>query len=71
MDISDLHSLDFQFLETSEDKLEHRISIKLSDSFSTTNSISLLYWKVDEDQSWIGLTRDNDTGFFINESETN
>ena len=43
--LGDLRSLDFAFLETNDDKLEHRISVELSETFSKADSISLLYWK--------------------------
>ena len=69
--LGDLRSLDFGFLETSGDTLENRISVQLSDSFSAANSISLLYWKEGEDQTWITLVRDNDTKYFTNNAEIN
>jgi hypothetical protein len=69
--LGDLRSLDFAFLETNDDKLEHRISVELSETFSKADSISLLYWKEGEDQNWVTLTRDQNTDNFINASETN
>ena len=60
----DLVELSIGFLEKNEEKLFLTSKIKLSDNFSNAKQISLLYWKVGEDQSWVNLNRNSDTGYF-------
>ena len=40
------------------------IYLGLSSSFSQASTIQLLYWAVNSEQSWITMSRDNDTGLF-------
>jgi len=70
MSLEDITKLDFSIIETKDDKLRLDISVSLSENFSEINSISLLYWKVGEDQTWINLTKDPN-GEFVTDQEIN
>jgi len=59
----DLLDLQFSITETPDDKLILHSVVELSDNFSQANSVSLLFWKIGEDQTWLTLNR-NETGAF-------
>jgi hypothetical protein len=61
----------FQYCISNEPPPKMHFELALSDNFSNAETIQILYWLEGNEQHWITLTRDPETGFFITEIELN
>jgi hypothetical protein len=61
----------FQYCISDDAPPKMHFEVALSDNFSNAETIQILYWLEGNEQHWITLTRDPETGFFITEIELN
>jgi|ADKQ01.1.fsa_nt_gi hypothetical protein len=69
--IGDFRDLQFQIIETEDDKVALNARVELSSTFSNTTDIQLLYWKTGEDQTWVTLKREDENNTFSLDQELN
>jgi len=62
--VSDIQALSFGFSSSDDDKIIMRAEVELSDLYSETQSIGLLFWKIGHNQTWITVARDPDSKIF-------
>ena len=69
--LGDLRDLNFRITESTElDSVILTASVQLSELFTNTDNVSLLYWKPGDDQFWVDLYR-NEDGIYTVEKALN
>ena len=61
----------FQYCISNDVPPKMHFELALSDNFSNAETVKVLYWLEGNEQHWITLTRDPETGLFVTEIELN
>ncbi|MBA6254094.1 right-handed parallel beta-helix repeat-containing protein [Colwellia sp. MB3u-55] len=61
----------FQYCISNDVPPKVHFELALSDNFSNAETVKVLYWLEGNEQHWITLTRDPETGLFVTEIELN